>query len=311
MVDSIELNLCPGSVCMMPSRRFFSLVVFLFSLAAAMSLEAQVRVDLRLSKRSYVAHEPVLATVTITNHAGREILIHNEGAGRRTMSWLDFSLRNARGTTLSPITSATFRSLRIPAGQSVSRTIDLNTLYRVSDLGNYNGHAVVRMPGGVGIFNSNRVSFKVTKGHTIFAQRIGDPASRNVREFRVSTFNAAQKSSLYVHLVHIQTGRTLQAFKLGDALTFNKPQATVDGGNNLHVLFLTAPGVFAHARVSPDGQFLGNRYFKRAVTGQPTLQTLSHGEVAVGNAIPYDPKAEASQRAQIRRLSERPPLTYR
>ncbi|NIP95476.1 MAG: hypothetical protein GWO24_19345, partial [Akkermansiaceae bacterium] len=205
MVDSIELNRCPGLICMMPSRRLLSPIVFLFTLAAAMSLEAQVRVDLRLSKRSYVAHEPVLATVTITNHAGRELLIHNEGAGRRSMSWLDFSLRNARGTTLSPITSITFRSLRIPAGQSVS------------DLGNYSGHAVVRMPGGAGIFNSNRVSFKVTKGHTIFAQRIGDPASRNVREFRVSTFNASQKSSLYVHLVHIQTGRTLQAFKLGDA----------------------------------------------------------------------------------------------
>ena len=296
---------------MIPCRRILPWVVVLGFFACAMSLEAQVRVNMRISKRQFVAHEPVLATVTITNHTGRELLIHGEGSGRRAMSWLDFSIRNSRGTSLSPVSTAKFRSVRIPAGQSVAKTVDLNAFYRVSDLGNYSGHAVIRMPGGGGIFNSNRVSFGVTKGHTIFTQRIGDPASRNLREFQVSTFNASQTSSLYLHLTDVRTGRNIQAFKLGDALTFNKPQATVDGRNNLHVLFLSSPSVFAHSRVSPDGKFLGTNYFKRAVTGAPSLHTYANGKVTVGNGIPFDPKAETVRRSKFRRLSDRPSLTYR
>ncbi len=295
----------------MPYPRILSLLVLLAFFAGALGLEAQVRVEVRMSKRQYIAHEPVLAIVTLTNHAGRELLLHADSGGRRPVSWLDFSLRNSRGATLSPLGTINFRSTRVPAGQSVSKTVDLNALYRVSELGNYGGHAVVRLPGKAGIFNSNRISFSVTKGHTQYTQRIGDPASRNVREYRVSTFNSSKRSSVYVHLVEVRTGRTLRAFKLGDALSFKKPTSTVDGKNNLHVLFLASPGVFAHARVSPDGKQLGTSYFKRGAAGQPGLLTFGNGQVVVKNGVPHDPKAETRRRAKIRRLSERPSLTYR
>ena len=238
------------------------------------------------------------------------MFIHSGGAGGR-VSWLDFSIRNSRGVILSPGRGLNFRSVRVPAGRSVSKTIDLNNLYRVSDFGNYSCHAVVRMPDGAGTFNSNRVGFNVTKARTIFAQKVGVPGTRNVREYRVQIFNASRKTSLYVQVQDPSTGKMLQSFELGEALTFRKPQATVDGRNNLHVLYLTSPTLFSHAQVSPEGNLMGRTYFKRAATGQPHLQTFANGQVAVAGGIPHDPNAEKLQRAQIRRLSERPPLTYR
>lgn len=276
-----------------------------------MNLSAQIRVDLQLAKRQFVAHEPVEATVTITNYAGRDLLIHSEGVGRGAVSWLDFSVRNSRGTLLSPFKQVDFKGVRVPAGRSVARTIDLNSNYRVSDLGNYSCHAVVRLPGGEGTFNSNRVSFSVTKGTPVYRQRIGDPARGNVREFTLSMFNASDRSSLYIHVTDVRTGRTIQAFKLGEALTFNRPIATMDGQNNLHVLYLSSPGVFGHARVGPNGEYLGTELFKSGASGKPTLETVANGQVVVVGGIQYDPDAERQQRAQIRKLSERPAITYR
>jgi hypothetical protein len=296
---------------MIPLRRITPVVVVLSLLAFATSLEAQVRVDLQLPKREFVAYEPVEVILTLTNRTGGDLLIHGEGVGRAAMSWLDFSVTNSRGSVLSPIGQVGFNSVRLPAGQSVAKTIQLNNIYRVADLGNYSCTAIVRLPGDAGVFKSNRTSFSVTKGTPLYRQRFGSQAARNVREFTVSLFNASDRSSLYVHLVDVRTGRNLHAFKLGDVLTFNKPEVTMDGKNNLHVLFLQAPGVFAHARVDPNGKYLGTEFLKRGGSAKPAFQTFANGEVVVAAGIPFNPQAEQEQQAQIRRLSERPAITYR
>jgi hypothetical protein len=296
---------------MSPRRRITPLVAILGSLLAGSALDAQIRVDLAMAKRQFVAHEPVEVTVTITNYAGRDLLIHGEGVGRGVISWLDFSVTGSQGRPLTPSQRVNFPSARIPAGRSVAKTIDLNTFYRVTELGNYGCTAIVRLPGGAGTFKSNRLGFSITKGTPVFRQRIGDPASNNVREFTLSIFNSSDMSALYVHVKEVRTGRTLQAFRLGNALTFERPVATMDGQNVLNVLYLSSPGVYAHARVDPNGTFLGTSYFQRGASGKPTLQTFANGEVVVAGGVPYDPKAEERQQAQIRRLSERPAITYR
>lgn len=292
------------------SRRILPFLVVFGALACASSVQAQIRVTLKMSKSQYVAHEPVLATVTVTNNVGRDLLIHSEGVGRGTISWLDFAVTSGRNS-LSPRTKLSFKAVTIPAGRSISKTIDLTGLYRVTEAGNFRGHAVVRLPDGAGAFKSNSVPFTVTKGREIFRQRVGDPNSHSVREFRLSTHHASQKTSLYVHVVDVRTGKTMQAFRMGEAITYQKPKAKVDRNNNLHVLFLTAPDTYAHGRVSPDGKYLGTKYFKSAPGRRPSLAIFATGEVVVAGGVSYDPKAERQQRAQIRKLSERPALTYR
>ena len=109
----------------------------------------------------------------------------------------------------------------------------------------------------------------------------------------------------------VRTGRSIQTFALGESLMFRKPQATVDGKNNLNVLFLSSPTVFSHALIDPNGQFLGRTYYKRGATGSPRLETFANGEVKVAGGILYDPKQEQVNRSQIKKLSERPPFAFR
>lgn len=296
---------------MITSHKILPLVLVFASLVMAMSAEAQIRVRLKMSKSQYVAHEPVKATITITNHAGRDLVIYSEGAGRGTISWLDFALKTSRGAALTPLSRVSFPAVKLPAGRSISKTVNLAQLYSVTEVGNFRGHAVVRLPNDGGIFNSNSESFSVTKGQRVYTQRVGDPNRGNLREYGLSVFNSGEKSSLYVHVTDVRTGRTIRTFRLGEALTFKKPRATVDRNRNLHVLYLTAPSIYGHAQVTPDGRLVGTQYYKRASGKQPSLTTFANGEVVVAGAVAYNPDAARERRAQIRRLSERPNFIYR
>lgn len=289
-------------------RSLLSLVCVVICLLAP-TVQAQISVRMKMSKSQYIEYEPVLATVTITNRTGRDLVIRSEQKGRGVISWLDFSMKNRRGTTMSPYSPFNYKALQIPVGRSATQTVDLSALYRVTELGMYSGRAVIRLPGG-GVFGSNRINFNVTKGSPIYTQRVGDPRTQSVREYKLSIANTNRKSNLYVHTTDVSKGRVLRAFRVGEVLTFRKPKATVDGANNLHVLYLSTPKVYTHARVSPEGRYLGSTYYVAAGNRQPSLQTFDDGNVVVAGGIVHDPKAEEKLRAKIKRLSERPRLTF-
>lgn len=279
-------------------------------MATISGLEAQLDVRLQMVKSEFIMNEQVQAVLTLTNRAGRDIYLHSEGRN----SWLDFTLKNQRGVPLSPIGGmVTFGAVSVPAGRSVSKTIAISNHYRFTEYGQYGGFAAVRMPGTVPAVNysSNRVHFDVTKGRVIYSQRVGVPGSKTVREFRLLTFSSSQKSRLYVEVEDVRTGQSVQTYSMGEALMFRKPQATVDGKNTLHVLYLNTPTIFTHVRVDPNGKFLGRAFYKRGTTGSPRFVTFANGEVQVGGGVYYDPKQEQVNRSKIKRLSERPPFAFR
>ena len=47
-----------------------------------LSARGQIQVDLKFKRLQYIAFEPVIATVTITNLAGRDILLRDAGDQR-------------------------------------------------------------------------------------------------------------------------------------------------------------------------------------------------------------------------------------
>ena len=154
-------------------------------------------------------------------------------------------------------------------------------------------------------------TLNVTSARVLYSQQVGVPNSNTTREYRLMTFNDGKKSQLYVEVEDGRSGRVLRTFSLGEALTFRKPQATVDGANNLHILFLNSPSVYTHVRINPDGRKLGQDYFKRGATGDPRLMTFANGEVRTAGGVPHDPNRAAAVRSKVRRLSERPPYAYR
>src|SRR5262245_51317221 len=80
--------------------------------------QAQIQMELKLNRFQYVSGEPVIATVAITNLAGRPIELH-DGVGQ---PWLGFELSGRDGRFIpSKKSNGAEATLNVQAGQTVSR----------------------------------------------------------------------------------------------------------------------------------------------------------------------------------------------
>jgi len=286
----------------------FATRILLLALASACFCHAQVSANLRLNKKQFVAGEPVLATITITNHAGRDLMFH--GDGRR--DWLEFNVRNNNGQPVSALGRQGFGAMRIAAGQSLSREVDLTRHYMLHEQGNFSVAASIRTVNDDAINTAtNREIFTLNPGRIYWSQKVGVPNRRNQsREFRVLQFMGNQKTQLYCQIIDGHTGLPMRTFNMGDALSVRKPSVTVDKNQRMHVLFLATPVMWVHYVIDVDGNVVHRQIHQRGAQGDPQLLTFGDGSVRVSNSIPFDPQAAAAERARIRRISERPNVVY-
>src|SRR5207253_11350957 len=115
---------------MQPLRIAALFLLFGFVAGAA---NAQIQVQLKFSRLQYIAFEPLLATVTITSRAGRDIDLNNN-AGER---WFGFESPGSDGQSIAADSSQKMEPLHIEAGQTVTEKINIASLYPIQDIGTY------------------------------------------------------------------------------------------------------------------------------------------------------------------------------
>ncbi len=269
---------------------------------------AQLSTSLKLSKKQYLAGEPVIAVVTITNHAGRELTFASDG---RTQ-WLDFMLKDSHGESVTSKGRTLFGKMTIRAGESMAREVDLAQHFQLSEPGNFSVGALVHMPGSkVEGSSTSRVLFTQSPGVPYWSQKVGIPGKSGMtREFRILNFSGDEKAQVYAQIIDGRTGQNVRTFLLGDVLMLRKPLATVDRQQRMHVMFLATPTMWVHYQIDTDGKVAERQIHQRGSQGDPQLLTFADGTVRVANSIPYDPKAAAEAKAKIRKASDRPPVGY-
>jgi hypothetical protein len=269
---------------------------------------AQLVTALRLNQNQYVAGESVIATISITNHSGRELLFHSDGH----TEWLALNVKNHRGNPVNPRARKTFGSLKIGPGQSMSRSIDLSQHFLLTEQGNYSVSALVRMPdGSVTSSATNRVLFNLNPGRLYWSQKVGIRGQAGqTREYRILQFSGSQHTKIYAQIIDTRTGIPISTFPLGDMLSIRKPSVTVDGNQRMHVFYLATPTMWVHQVINTDGTIVARNIHQRGAQGDPKLMTFGDGSVRVMNSIPYDAAAVAAARAKIRKISERPRVVY-
>ncbi len=284
-----------------------ALKICILLLFAVQSANSQISASLSLNKSQYVAGEPVVAVLAITNHAGRELAFH--GDGRR--GWLDFNVRNRNGQPVSARGGKGFGAMRIAAGQTMQREVDLADHFMLHEQGNFSVAATIRSMGDTTInATTNRVIFTLNPGRVYWSQRVGVPNRNNqTREFRVLQFSGNQRSQLYAQVMD-HSGIPMRTFNMGDALSIRKPSVTVDRNQRMNVLFLATPAMWVHYVIDLEGNVVSREIHQRGAHGDPGLVTFGDGSVQVSNSIVYDPKAAAAARSKIRKISERPAMVY-
>ena len=150
--------------------------------------EAQIQVDLKFKRLQDIAYEPVVATLSITNLAGRDIDLHDaEG-----QSWLGFEITGSEGQPIAPMTTESGQApLKVQAGQRVTHQVNLTPLYPVHDFGTYHVRTNVYFADLEKFFYSPTRVFEVTDARPIWQQTVGIPdgvaAPGNVRTYALLT----------------------------------------------------------------------------------------------------------------------------
>ena len=270
--------------------------------------EAQLSASLKLSKRQYVAGEPVIAVVTVTNHSGQTLDFSSDGR----IQWLDFNIKNSHGESITPRSRKGFGRMTMKAGESLAREVNLAELFQLSEPGNLSVSAVVRMPGNTGEGTAtNRVLFNQSPGVPYWTQKVGIPGrAGQTREFRVLNFSGDERAQIYAQVIDGRTGNNVRTLLLGAVLMLRKPLVTVDKQQRLHVMYLATPTLWVHCQIDTDGTLVGHQVHRRGAQGDPQLLTFGDGTVRVSNSIPVDQKAAAEAKAKIRKASDRPAITY-
>ena len=282
---------------------------YLFAaLVCVTSAQAQISASLRLAKDQHLAGEPVLAVVTITNHAGKELVFSTNGR----IQWLDFMIRDSRGNPIPPRGRAVFGAMKIGPGQTLGREVDLAQYFQLEKPGNFTVSAVIQSPEqNLEGTSTNRVFFNQSSGRLYWSQKVGLPGSSgNTREFRVLNFSGDTKSQIYAQIEDGRSGQLVRTFLLGEVLMLRKPLTTIDRNQRMHVMFLSTPTMWVHNVIDTDGRLVSRQIHQRGPQGDPQLLTFGDGSVRVANSIPYDPKAVAAERAKIRKASDRPAISY-
>lgn len=280
---------------------------FFFLLVAA--AQAQIQVALKLKRLQYIAYEPVVATLTITNLAGRHVELHDD-AGQR---WFGFELTAGEGRPIAPLTKdAPEPPLTIEAGKTVTRKINLTSVYPVHDFGTYHVRANIYFADLSKFFYSNTKVFEVTDGRRIWQETVGMPEGAsgdgNVRTFSLLSNRFPDHTSLYVRVENKESGVVYSTFSLGPIIASDDPHAEFDRTNQLYVLHCAAPRRWRFSHVGLNGELIEHGVFLETKS-RPHLQRTTDGTITVGGGTRESLIAPSPGKARAKFSAEPPELS--
>ena len=260
-------------------RLVFAVLMVVSWLAGAAVSHAQIQVDLKLKRHSYILYEPLVATVTVTNNAGRDITLSDD-TGKQ---WFNIEVNHLGGSMIPPYDpDYKLHPLTVPAGKSLQRQIDITPLFPIREQGTHRARANIYFADLDRYFYSNFVTFDLTDGKVLWRQSVGVPGSDEVRQVSLLTEQLIDRMLLYVRVKDESGTNVYTTQALGRLiLTGHEPQEMFDRSNTLHVIQEAIPGTYLYSTVSIEGERLDQKAYVRLGTSRPILVKNENGDVGI------------------------------
>ncbi|MEI6085268.1 MAG: hypothetical protein WCS70_13335 [Verrucomicrobiota bacterium] len=246
---------------------------------------AQLSVQIRASKDMYLVYEGIPVTVSIRNYSGRTIQLENTGE----TSWLKFVITDESNNAV-PATAefVAGEAVLIPAGQTISRVIDLLPFYQLRSRGTYRVQAAVT--GGGMVASSPQLNLILINGREVWTQTIGLPMVDSTQEeYRVYSLLARRegtKEQLYVGLRGEPSGTVFSLVPLGPCLSTSDIQARLDKEANLHVIFQNGPRSYGYVQINTGAKVVTRAAYSDYLS-TPGFQETNNLLVVVGGEQTY------------------------
>ncbi len=276
-------------------------------LAAAAPARAQIAVSISVKERLHIRHEPVLATVSVTNNTGRDITLEDTRQGQ----WFGFQI-NADGDQFIAPRDPNYHldPLPIRAGETLKRTVNLNELYPLGEFGIYSVRANIYFAGMDRYFSSKPTHVEVTEGRVIWRRVAGVPeGGKNAGQTRVFTLlmhQRGEQSLLYVRVEDQDDGSVFCTTPLGRMIDGVAPDMQLDSRNNLYVLQLVGLRRFALSKIGVNGEFLGQSYYG-VPKARPYLRKQPDGSLQLVGGKREEVAQNPTKLPPPAKLSDRPP----
>ena len=288
-----------------------ALLLLLCLCACAQTLHAQIQVGLTIKRRLHVIYEPIVATVTIVNRSGRDMPL-TDADGQH---WFGFEITRGDGQIVPPLDpNYQLDPLIIPAGETMKRSVNLNSLFPIHDFGLNRIRATIYFAPLQKYFVSAPVPVEITEGKVMWQQTVGVPdgvkGAGGTRKLSLLTFRQGESKLLYVRVEDVETGAVYCTSPIGRLITGTDPQVEIDFNNQLHVMQVTGPKTWLYTRVGLNGELLGQNVYVSTKT-RPTLRRDKTSEVTVaGGQLQDDAAPElgapSAKGGTVPKLSDRP-----
>jgi hypothetical protein len=275
------------------------------ALAAFRPAHAQIAVDLTLKRHLFLVHEPVVATVTLTNMSGRDIELKDTPE----LQWFGFQVNGPDEAVVGP-RNPDYRLDPLPlrAGETVRKTVNLNELYTFGDYGTFKIRATIHYAPMRRYFVSKPVQIEQTGGKVLWRQTAGVPDGlRNAGRFHVFSLLSHQRDGyryLYVSVEDRDDGTVFCTTQLARFVDGTPVQAEFDAGNNLYVLQLVGLRAYSLTKIGVNGEFMGQTAYTAPKT-RPTLRKLADGTLQIVGGRKDTPVAQVPTNTPTK-LSDRP-----
>ena len=264
-----------------PLALLFCLLASMFFAAPA---HAQFNVNIEVKRRLFIRYEPILATVSVTNLAGRDIVLE-DGAS----AWFGFTVFHGDAQTVISPRNPDYHQepLEIKLGETVKRTVNLVDLFPISELGYYRVRANIYSAAQDKYYSSRMVTLDIEDGRTIWRQSVGVPDTmRNageVHEMRLIAAVGDAHNYLYARISDPDTGKVFGCYRLGHLLDGVQPAVQFDTTNTLHILMLAAPKTYTLTQIGVNGEVYGQWTYD-APKYKPMIRRDSTGNLEIVGA---------------------------
>lgn len=283
---------------------FRPLLLLAVLVATAVHAHAQLNIDLSIKRRLFIAHEPIIATVTITNLTGRDITLTDTPE----MQWFAFQVLGANERIFPPRNpNYSLDPVEIKAGAQKRRTVNLSELYEIGEFGIYRIRASIFFADFKKFFSSRSSSIEITDGQLLWSQTAGipdgQPGGGGMRKFSLLVHQNGEYKMLYVRVEDRENGTVFCTQELGRMIEGQPPLAEFDLGNNLYVLQLIGQREYLLSKIGLNGAYLGGTRYT-APKSRPYFRKLPDGQLQIVGG-----RREAIAQGTVEppvKLSERP-----